>query len=129
MTIDRTALRRALLDAEPWLAATEVGPRTVVAGSCDRCGRQPRLLPTCGPSAYEALCRDCAQAEGDDAWCDGHRAEGRAARAWAALLPARWADIVVLWWVATGEVRWDGSTPMPDRRALPAEVRALLPAE
>ena len=105
----RTALRAALLEAAPWLDATEVGPRSLVAGACDRCGAAPRLLPTCGPTRYEALCRDCADAEGDDAWCDGHLEDGRAARAWAAELPDRWGEAVVLWWLATGEIRGDAS--------------------
>lgn len=121
--IDRAALRQALLGAEPWLSATELGPQAVAAGACDRCGDAPRLLPTCGPTRFEALCRDCAQAEGDDAWCDGHREAGRAARAWAARLPERWADAVVLWWVATGELRLD-ETQLAD----PARWEPLLRA-
>jgi hypothetical protein len=104
-SVDRRALRRALLAAEPWLAATDLGPQAVAAGACDRCHELPRLLPVCGPTGYEALCRDCAEDLGDDGWCDGHVREGRAARAWAAALPTRWHEAVVLWWVATGEVR------------------------
>jgi hypothetical protein len=103
--LDRRALRRALLEAEPWLAATEVGPASVDAGTCDRCGEQPRLLPTCGPAGHAALCRGCALALGEDAWCDGHAEEGAAARRWAAELPASWAQTVVWWWFATGELR------------------------
>jgi hypothetical protein len=120
----RSRLRAALLDAAPWLQATEVGPRSVAAGVCDRCGTAPRLVPTCGPTEYEALCRDCSDAEGDDAWCDGHRAEGRAARAWAAELPGRWGDAVVLWWIATGEIRGDASIAKAD----PALGEELGPA-
>ena len=107
MDLDKHALRRALLDAEPWLAATEIGPRSVDAGSCDRCDEAPRLLPLCGPAGATAVCRKCALQLGDDGWCDGHRDDGRAARQWAAALPAHWSDAVVLWWVATGEVRLD----------------------
>lgn len=128
MTIDRPALRRALLDAAPWLAATDVGPQAVTAGNCDRCGEQPRLLPTCGPAPYEALCGGCAEEEGDDAWCEGHRLDGRSARTWAEGLPDGWADLVVLWWVATGEIRLaDAPGGQPDRSQLPAELRALVP--
>ena len=105
MELDKRALRRALLDAEPWLAATEVGPQSVDAGACDRCDEAPRLLPLCGPAGAAAVCRDCGLWLGDDGWCDGHRDEGRAARAWAAALPSHWGDAAVLWWVATGEVR------------------------
>jgi hypothetical protein len=108
-TLDRAALRRALIGAAPWLTATEVGPRAVDAGNCDRCGRAPRLLPTCGPSGADAVCRDCARALGDGGWCDGHLEEGRAARRWASQLPDRWADAVTLWWVATGELKPDPS--------------------
>lgn len=125
----RTRLRGALLDAAPWLGATEVGPRSVTAGACDRCGAAPRLLPTCGPTAFEALCRACAQDEGDDAWCDGHLEEGRTARAWAAELPDRWGDAVVLWWTATGEIRGDDSLtedPSPLGEDLGPDVQAAL---
>jgi hypothetical protein len=127
----RTQLRAALLEVAPWLSATEVGPRAVSAGSCDRCGSAPRLLPTCGPTRYEALCRACADAEGDDAWCDGHLDDGRSARVWAGELPPRWADAVVLWWVATGELR-DHTSLVADPSSLAAElgpeVRAALRA-
>jgi hypothetical protein len=102
---DRAALRVRLLDVAPWLDTDDVGPRAVDAGTCERCGEAPRLLPTCGPAAPDAVCRACAEEFGDEAWCTGHADEGRAARAWAAALPPRWADVVVLWWVATGEVR------------------------
>lgn len=122
---DRRALRAALAEVAPWLQRTDVGPRAVDAGSCDRCGTHPRLLPTCGPSGAEAVCRTCAHQLGDDGWCDGHRAEGRAARTWAAMLPDRWATFVVLWWVATGEVRFDPATI--DRSQLPDPVAAALP--
>ena len=123
--VDRRALQRALLTAEPWLSATEVGPQAVVAGTCDRCTELPRLLPTCGPIAQEALCRPCAEQVGDDAWCDGHLDDGRAARRWARTLPDRWADAVVLWWIATGEVRL-AATHVPDLSRWPLPVRAAL---
>jgi hypothetical protein len=103
--IDRPALRRALLEAAPWLDATDVGPRAVDAGPCDRCGTAPRVVPTCGPAGADAVCRDCALDLGDDGWCDGHRRQGVAARRWATALPDTWADAVTLWWFATGELR------------------------
>lgn len=109
----RAALKKALLASAPWLDEPDVGPRAVAAGPCDACGAAPRLLPTCGPTAFEALCRGCAAAEGDDAWCDGHREEGREARAWASALPDDWGDAVVLWWVATGEVQSDAWAAAP----------------
>ncbi len=113
--LDRGALRRALLDAAPWLGEPDRGPRAVEAGPCDRCGIAPRLLPTCGPAGADAVCRDCAVELGDDGWCDGHVEEGREDRAWAAELPDRWADAVTLWWIATGEVRQDpGSVAASD---------------
>lgn len=125
----RVELRKALLEAAPWLDATEVGPRSVTAGACDRCGAAPRLLPTCGPAAFEALCRDCADDEGDDAWCEGHLDEGRSARGWAASLPERWGEAVVLWWIATGEIRGDASMtggPSPLGTDLGPAVHAAL---
>lgn len=125
MGIDRPALRRALQDAAPWLEATDVGPRAVDAGPCDRCHDQPRLLPTCGPDAPGAVCRSCAQRLGDAGWCDGHRDDGRAARRWAARLPERWADVVVLWWVATGELGLDPDG-LPATDDWPREVAAAL---
>jgi hypothetical protein len=125
----RAVLRTALLDAAPWLEATEVGPRSVTAGPCDRCRAAPRLLPTCGPTGFEALCRGCADEEGDEAWCDGHLDDGRSARAWATMLPEHWGDAVVLWWIATGEIRGDasmtGGTP-PLGEDLGPAVRAAL---
>lgn len=110
---DRAGLRRALLTSYPWLGATDVGPRAVQAGECDRCGERPRLLPTCGPVPFEALCRPCAAELGSDAWCEGHADEGRAALAWAARLPDEWPVVVRLWWAATGELRLElnGSGP------------------
>lgn len=122
--MDRAALRRALLEVAPWLDATEVGPRAVDAGPCDRCGNAPRLLPTCGPSVAGAVCRDCAEVLGEAGWCDGHIEDGREARAWARHLPDRWADAVTLWWVATGEVRLDPT--MVDASHWGTEVQAAL---
>jgi hypothetical protein len=107
---DRRVLRRRLLEVAPWLARTDVGPQAVEAGPCDRCGQRPRLLPTCGPAGAGAVCRDCARHLGDDGWCAGHHEEGAAARAWAEQLPDRWADVVTLWWIATGEVRDAGTS-------------------
>ena len=110
---DRADLRGRLRVLAPWLDATDVGPRAVDAGNCDRCGAPPRLLPTCGPAGWAALCRDCATAVGDEGWCDVHLDDGRAARSWAAALPDRWADVVVAWWVATGELRLDTDAAAP----------------
>jgi hypothetical protein len=122
---ERRALRAALLEVAPWLARNDVGPQSVDAGLCDRCGLDPRLLPTCGPSGGGGVCRDCAEVLGDDGWCDGHRDEGRQARGWAAALPDRWPDLVVLWWTATGEARLD--RVVVDRTGLPPAVSAVLP--
>jgi hypothetical protein len=122
----RAALRQALREVEPWLAATDVGPRAVDAGTCERCGRLPRLLPTCGPVPWSALCRDCAGQIGLDAWCDGHEEEGRAALAWAGSLPPHWDVAVTVWWVSTGELAL-GALVLPRLGALDARVRRLLP--
>lgn len=117
--VDRAALREALVDRYPWLEATDRGPRAVTAGECGRCGRRPRLLPTCGPVAHAAVCRACADELGRDGWCAGHADHGRELRAWAAGLPEEWPDVVRLWWVATGEIRL-GTLVIPHR------LRALL---
>ena len=122
----RRRLRSALLEAAPWLAASEVGPQAVEAGRCDACDDRPRLLPTCGPDSPGAVCRDCAARLGVDGWCDGHQEEGAAALAWAAALPASWAELVILWWVATGEVRPTARSEM-DTSVLPPPIRRSLP--
>jgi hypothetical protein len=119
-------LRRALLEAEPWLGATDQGPQAVDAGPCDRCRDLPRLLPTCGPDGFPGVCRPCAEALGVDAWCDGHLEDAEAALAWAAALPAHWDLAVTLWWVATGEVRLDSLVDLRADDRLPATVRDAL---
>ncbi len=127
MTPDqRRQLRADLLEIAPWLTHPEHGPQAVDAGSCARCEQAPRLLPTCGPAGHEALCRRCALELGDDGWCDGHHEEGLAARAWAEQLPPRWGDLVVLWWVATGELRPTAAAGI-SADELPAWVTAALP--
>jgi len=123
---ERRRLRSALLEAAPWLAATEVGPQAVEAGRCDACDESPRLLPTCGPESSGAVCRACAVQLGPDGWCDGHQDEGAAALAWAAALPASWAELVILWWVTTGEVR-AAQWPELETSVLPPDVRRSLP--
>ncbi len=124
--LDRRGLRAALVAGYPWVDAPEVGPRAVAAGECDRCGRHPRFVPTCGPTAWEALCPDCAVEVGLDAWCDGHEVDGRRVLAALPGLPAEWDLVSRLWWVATGEVRLHALVvERPDR--LPPAVRAALP--
>lgn len=119
--LDRAALRRALRRRYPWLDATDVGPRAVEAGECDRCGTEARLVATCGPVGWHALGRRCATEVGTDAWCEGHHAAGLARLRWLAGLPPE-ADLVArLWWVATGEVRAD-----PAAFATSAPLRAAL---
>ncbi|MFA9431364.1 hypothetical protein [Egicoccus sp. AB-alg2] len=125
--VDRPRLRAALREVAPWVTAGEYGPCAVEAGSCDRCGDAPRLLPLCGPVAWTAVCRDCGLALGDDGWCAGHADDGAAARRWAAALPDDWPLITLLWWLARGELR--GVELTADRRHhLAPAVRAALPA-
>lgn len=127
MPLDRAGrrqLRAALAASAPFTQRTDVGPRAVDAGACDRCEDRPRLVPTCGPAAWRALCRDCVLDVGLDAWCDGHAADGRERLDWVADLPPWWADATVLWWVATGEVQ--GPPDLLDP-GLPGPVRAALP--
>ena len=114
----RAALRRALQQRYPWVADTDHGPAAVEAGECDGCGREARLLLTCGPGPELYLGRRCAEDRGLSAWCDGHEAEASAGLSWAAGLPSE-ADVVArLWWVATGEVSMDPDLILALRRQL-----------
>lgn len=121
---DRRQLQAVLREQAPWLTSTEAGPAAVQAGQCDRCGQRPRLLPTCGPVAWPAICRACAQQVGTDAWCDGHADDAEELLAWARDLPAWWGDAVVLWWVSTGEV---ASGPVHPHPELPAPIASAAP--
>jgi hypothetical protein len=102
----RARLRAALRARYPWLDHTDLGPRSVTAGECGRCGTEARLVATCGPGPHE-LGRRCVAVLGTDAWCEGHRDQALAAIDWLARLPAEADDVARLWWVATGEVRLD----------------------
>lgn len=104
---DREVLRRALRDHYPWLDRDDLGPRSVVAGECDRCGHEARLVETCGPGIHRYLGRRCAHQVGENAWCEGHQERARMALAWLADLPDEADDVARLWWVATGEVQLD----------------------
>lgn len=125
--LDRQGLRDALRVAYPWVDRTDWGPRSVEAGDCRRCERAPRLVPTCGPVEWTALCRDCTHEVGSAAWCDGHRDEGAAILRDVGMLPAEWGTVTVLWWVATGEVRLESLVLSPPSAPLDAGVRAALP--
>lgn len=122
---DRHRLQAALTAAYRWLDEPEWGPRSVVAGECDRCELAPRLVPTCGPVAWVALCRDCTLEVGREAWCDGHAAEGEDILEAVRNLPAEWRSATILWWVATGEVQLDRGS-VPDVSGLPRPVLASL---
>ena len=118
--VDRVALRAHLLAVHPWVGADGWGPRAVVAGECDGCGHEARLVQPCGPPSLPgvgpdwALGRRCAAAAGVEGWCDGHVEEAEAALAWLADLPAEADEVARLWWLATGEIRPD---PLLVRRA------------
>jgi hypothetical protein len=116
--MDKAALRRALRTRYPWLDAADIGPRSVEAGECDRCGAEARLVAPCGPpprggvarvGADWALGRRCALALGVDGWCAGHEVEAEWALAWLGALPSEADGVARLWWVATGEVRLDAT--------------------
>lgn len=122
-------LRRALLARYRWLADVDIGPQSVTAGECDRCGAEARLVAPCGPPPVDlrrpagpewGLGRRCTSELGDDIWCGGHAAEGAHARAWLAALPDEADTVARLWWVATGEVALDPALIEVARRlALP----------
>lgn len=122
---ERRQLRSTLSDEAPWLTNPEAGPQAVDAGQCDRCGDNPRALPTCGPVQWRALCRACGLEVGSAAWCDGHADRADQLLAWASDLPPWWGDAVILWWVATGEVEAPPPSLAP---GLPAGIRDALPA-
>lgn len=123
LPLDRDGLRTALREAYPWLDATDVGPRAVSAGECDRCGDEARLVATCGPVEWRELGRACAQDLGLEAWCDGHEDEARTALRWLAALPDEADDVTRLWWVATGEVQLDPALLRRRLEALPRHLR------
>ena len=110
---DRAGLRRELLERFPWVARTDLGPQSVTAGECDRCGDEPRIVQPCGPPASGvqaatpewALGRACALELGAAAWCEGHADEAEELLAVLAQLPPAADDVSRLWWFATGEVR------------------------
>lgn len=122
---DRTVLREALLTHHPWLGRDDLGPRSVPAGECDRCGHEARLVETCGPGIHRYLGRRCAEIVGADAWCEGHRAEAEDAIGWLRDLPEEADDVARLWWVATGEVALDPSL-VARSDALAAVVAGVL---
>jgi hypothetical protein len=105
----KPALRAALLRDHAWLGHDAYGPRNVVAGDCDRCHAEARLVETCGPGGG-SYGRRCAT---PDDWCDGHADEAAAAIAWLATLPDDANEIAYLWWLGTGEVRYSGSERYP----------------
>lgn len=118
----RRALRDVLVSRYPWLADLEIGPGTVEAGECDRCGAEARMVATCGPSRWASLGRRCAADAGISAWCDGHADEAVGWLRRLASLPDEADSIARLWWVATGEVRLDDTAVAPlIARALPGE--------
>ena len=101
----RATLRDALKDRYPWVADADLGPCAVVAGECDACGREARLVATCGPVSARYVGRNCLVAGNSEWFCDGHFAEARVAAAWAQTLPAEADTVARVWWVATGEVK------------------------
>lgn len=101
----RRALRRLLTDALPWLVDTNVGPTTVDAGLCSACGNGPSVVAVCGPVPFQTVCATCCvQSLASELFCAGHLDEGRYARNYCQALPANWAQCVLLWWIATGEI-------------------------
>lgn len=103
---DRAALRGRLRHRYAWLRPlSDIGPQTVDAGECDRCGAEARLVTVCGPGAWEALGRRCAAELGAEAWCPGHADDAARQLVELAGLPPEADTVARLWWVTTGEVR------------------------
>lgn len=113
----RRSLREALVSRYPWIDHDDIGPRVVDAGECDRCGREARMVATCGPTRWAGLGRACAAEVGVSAWCDGHADDARMRLDLLAALPPEADAVTRLWWVATGEVRIDAAGLQPLLRA------------
>lgn len=117
----RRALKQYLSDAVPWLHDVTVGPATVDAGACGNCGVLPGIIGVCGPVAFQTVCASCVTQS--DLFCDGHADVARYAETFCSALPPNWAEIVVLWWVATGELKYDGPLDVDAIAADPAAQR------
>jgi hypothetical protein len=96
----KAELRESLRREHPWLDDERF--RAVSAGDCDRCASEPRLVVTCGPRGGEHG-RRCVTI---DDFCPGHADEATATVEWLASLPGDADEIAVLWWYATGELRY-----------------------
>lgn len=104
-------LQAGLRREHPWLDDDRFGPRNVTAGDCERCGAEPRLVQTCGPSGGE-YGRACAT---EDDWCDGHADEPADALRYLRALPDDADEAAYLWWLSTGEVRArPARAPLPE---------------
>lgn len=103
----RRDLLALLVDHHPWLADDDLGPAAVDAGPCDRCDVEPRLVTPCGPVPWRGLCRDCVLEVGTAAFCAGHGDQADDLLVRARDLPATWATLVRMTWVARGEIRAD----------------------
>ena len=100
----RRTLRDLMLAELPWVHDADFGPTTVDAGLCGACGAAPALIGVCGPVAFQAVCAPCCIAHGEALFCDGHADTAVAAGFYCKALPSNWAQCVLLWWLATGEV-------------------------
>lgn len=103
----RRRLRHAITARHRWVDDGDIGPRSVEAGDCDRCGLEARLVAVCGPVPWAAIGRRCARELGTRAWCDGHAGDVPALLDHLGALPAEADTVARLWWVATGELRLD----------------------
>lgn len=120
--LSRRDLRRMLATEAPWLIDGTVGPTTVDAQLCGRCRTDPGIVPVCGPVAFQAACPSCVTAR-DDLFCDGHQDVAAYARTFSRALPANWREVVLLWWIATGELRVDAALQFDAVTADPAAQR------
>lgn len=119
----RRQLRQFLKDQLSWLTDVNVGPTTVDAGACGACGVAPALVPVCGPVTFQAVCADCVTGDVPHLFCDGHQAEAAYARDYCAGLPDNWSVCVLLWWIATGELSYDGQLDVESVIGEPAAQR------
>lgn len=98
-------LRQLIRDRLPWVTDTQVGPTTIDAGPCGACGVAPAVVAVCGPVGFQSVCATCCVDATEELFCAGHAEDAAYAKAYCTSLPDNWAQCVLLWWIATGEIQ------------------------